>query len=525
MFRYIVIAWDVKSASDSDAESRLRRCIQSSSVSRWRPALDRPGIYAACIDQESGVDTTIPVSDRRGVILGTIFRSPGSCHSNQPTLIRSLSGSESEEILRSMGRSLVSDCWGYYVAALHYPESGSAVVLRGPVSPLACFHVELGTLNVFFSHPDDCIDLKITPLSINWDSITAQVMGGDHLTNETAIEEIDSLESGECVECKPDGCSRHVYWDPRSFLEERSPTTFDQATQSIRLATEYCVRALSSRHDRILVKLSGGLDSSIVLSSLSRAPHLPSITAVNYCSRGSGDASRFARTGVHGLRPQASMAASIRCERRQIGGARRGGGRATPLQHGGSLPPSVAQTVSTHRPGLVRTTVRPHHRIVQQMPLPVLGVAWSNTGISTGQPAAARDSSANTDIFALQIFAGSSRGARGLRGCAAAGDCAAGFGQGRPGSVGEGSSREQYPVSAGISPGRHSGAAAIDRSNEAGDRVVAPRGQVHRGRGRHLREALYRSMASSVAASRRRARRLARESGLRIDPVSIEASP
>jgi asparagine synthase (glutamine-hydrolysing) len=202
-----------------------------------------------------------------------------------------------------MGRSLISHCWGNYVAALHYPENASAVVLRGPVSPLACFHVKLGTLNVFFSHLDDCIDLEITPLSINWDSITAQVMGGDHLTNETAIEEISSLETGECVECKPDGCSRHVYWDPRSFLEERSPIAFDQATQSIRLATEYCVGALSSRHDRILVQLSGGLDSSIVLSSLSRAPHTPSITAVNYYSRGSGDERRFAR----------SMAGRVNC--------------------------------------------------------------------------------------------------------------------------------------------------------------------------------------------------------------------
>ena len=296
MFRYIVIAWNVKSASDSDAASKLRRRIQGSSVSSWRPALDRPGMYAACIDHEFGLDTTIPVGDCRGVILGTIFRSHGSCHSNQPTPIRSLSLSDSEEIIRSKGRSLISDCWGYYVAALHYPENAGAVVLRGPVSPLACFHVELGTLNVFFSHLDDCIDLKITPLSINWDSITAQVMGGDHLTNETAIEEIDSLEAGECAECKLDGCSRHVYWDPRSFLEERSPTAFDQATQSIRLATEYCVRAHSSRHDRILVQLSGGLDSSIVLSSLSRAPHTPSITAVNYYSRGSGDERRFARS-------------------------------------------------------------------------------------------------------------------------------------------------------------------------------------------------------------------------------------
>jgi asparagine synthase (glutamine-hydrolysing) len=296
MFRYIVIAWNVKSASDSDAASRLRRRMQGSSVSNWRPALDRPGMYAACIDQEFGSDAAIPIGDCRGVILGTIFRSPGSCYSDQPTPMRSLSHSDSEDILRSTGRSLISNYWGYYVAALHLPDNASAVVLRGPVSPLACFHVELGTLNVFFSHLDDCIDLKITPLSINWDSITAQMMGGDHLTNETAIEEINSLECGECVECKPDDRSRHVYWDPRSFLEERSRTTFDQAAQSIRLATEYCVRALSSRHDRVLVQLSGGLDSSIVLSSLSRAPHMPSITAVTYYSRASGDERRFARS-------------------------------------------------------------------------------------------------------------------------------------------------------------------------------------------------------------------------------------
>ncbi len=295
MLRYIVIAWNVKSALDSDAASRLRRRIQCSSASRWRPALDRPGMYAACIEQECGADAVIPV-DGYGVILGTIFRSPVPSYPNQPTPIRSLSLSDSKEILRSRGRSLISSCWGYYVAALHYPESGAAVVLRGPVSPLACFHVALGTLNVFFSHLDDCIDLEITPLSINWDSITAQVMGGDHLTNETAIQEVDSLESGECAECKPDGRSRHVYWDPRSFLEERSPTAFDQATQTIRLATEYCVRALSSRHDRILVQLSGGLDSSIVLSSLCRAAHMPSIIAVNYYSRGSGDERRFARS-------------------------------------------------------------------------------------------------------------------------------------------------------------------------------------------------------------------------------------
>jgi asparagine synthase (glutamine-hydrolysing) len=302
MVRYVIVIWNANNASDRDAVSNIRRRMRNSPVN-WQPALDRPGMYVACVDQEFSSDAAILIDDCGGVILGTLFQSPGPSYASQPTPIRLLSGGQSKEILRSMGRSLISTYWGHYVAALYYPESTRAVVLRSPVSPLACFHVERGTVNVFFSRLSDCIDLEVSPLSINWDSITAQVIGGDHLTNETAIKEIDALECGECMECNPSGCFRHVYWDPRSFLEERSPVSFAEATQAIRRATDYCVKALSSMHDRILVKLSGGLDSSIVLSALSRAPHEPSITAVNYYSRGSGDERRFAR----------SMAGTVNC--------------------------------------------------------------------------------------------------------------------------------------------------------------------------------------------------------------------
>ncbi len=191
---------------------------------------------------------------------------------------------------------MISKYWGHYVAVLRYPENASTMVLRGPVNSLACFRAGYRTINIFFSYVDDCAALKVFPLSINWDAITAQVMGGDHLTNETSIQEIESLECGESIECKPDGRSKRVYWDPRSFLEEKSPVSFIEATKTIRRATDYCISAVSSCHDAILLKLSGGLDSSIVLSALSRAPHQPSVTAVTYYSRGSGDERRFARS-------------------------------------------------------------------------------------------------------------------------------------------------------------------------------------------------------------------------------------
>jgi asparagine synthase (glutamine-hydrolysing) len=203
-----------------------------------------------------------------------------------------------------MGRSLISGYWGHYVAVLHYPERSNALVMRSPVSPLACFHMRIGTLSVFFSYFEDCARLKLTAFSVNWDSITAQVVGGDYLTHETAINEINTLECGESVECNRGGCIKHVYWDPRHFLRDRPLGSFPEATRAIRDTVDYCVNALSFEHKHILVNLSGGLDSSIVLSALARAPHKPVLTAVNYHSRGCGDERLYARC----------MANSVNCQ-------------------------------------------------------------------------------------------------------------------------------------------------------------------------------------------------------------------
>jgi asparagine synthase (glutamine-hydrolysing) len=163
--------------------------------------------------------------------------------------------------------------------------------------------MRLGSLSVFFSYPEDCTALKLAPLSINWDSITAQVVGGDYLTHETAIKEIDALECGEAVECTSSGCVEQVYWEPRSFLKDRSLDTFPEAVRATRYTVDYCVNSLAQGHDNILVNLSGGLDSSIILSALGRSPHRPTLTAVNYYSRGCGDERTYAR----------SMARSVNC--------------------------------------------------------------------------------------------------------------------------------------------------------------------------------------------------------------------
>jgi asparagine synthase (glutamine-hydrolysing) len=302
MFRYLIVVGDPRNESDVAAINEVRRRLHQSSIA-WQSAVDRPGFYAAYVANESSADFALELHDQRGVIFGKLYPTPDLSGAATPKIVRSVSRDESEEIVRSMGRTLISRYWGHYVVALHYPEKLSALVMRSPVSPLACFHMRLETLSVFFSYFEDCAALRLTAFSVNWDSITAQVIGGDYLTHETAIKEVDAVECGESVECLRGDCIKRVYWNPQTFLADRSLGSFSEATRAIRDSVDYCANAFSIEHHHILVCLSGGLDSSIVLSGLARSSHKPTLTAVNYHSRGCGDERLHARR----------MAGSVKC--------------------------------------------------------------------------------------------------------------------------------------------------------------------------------------------------------------------
>jgi asparagine synthase (glutamine-hydrolysing) len=292
MFRYLIVVGDPQNPSDARSLDALRTRHERSPEG-WKSAVKLPGFYAAYVEDESSGYSVIPLEDQCGVIFGRLFRA-GSVD-GPPEPVRHLSRDLTRDVIQSAGRSLIPKFWGYYVAALRYPERAAIGVLRAPASLLACCHMKRGTLDVFFSDLEDCAPLGLSALSVNWDSITAQVVGGDYLTDETAIKNITALECGESIEYTAGGCTRRQYWDPRDFLRRRSLREFSAAACAMRGAVDHSVSALSTGHDRILVNLSGGLDSSIVLGALARAPHKPRLTAVNYHSRGCGDERPYAR--------------------------------------------------------------------------------------------------------------------------------------------------------------------------------------------------------------------------------------
>lgn len=294
VFNYILLFENRCDASDRHHATEIHHRLQTSSVS-WRCCARAPGKYAVYVDTPSCGNAAILLQEDRGAILGQIYPAhiDGDYLAAEP--VHSISREQSDAVVRSRGRTLISEFWGYYVAVIYDSDRSSGIVMRSPASSLPCFHYQIGTLHLFFSSPEDLVTLNIAPLTVNWDSIAAQMVGGDFLTSETGFNEITALDCGESIECNPIDIVKRVYWDPHDFLRRRTPRSFSEASRTVRCVIDYGVNTLSRAHKNVLVNLSGGLDSSIVLGALSRSPNKPTLTAVNYYSDGGGDERYYAR--------------------------------------------------------------------------------------------------------------------------------------------------------------------------------------------------------------------------------------
>jgi asparagine synthase (glutamine-hydrolysing) len=101
---------------------------------------------------------------------------------------------------------------------------------------------------------------------------------------ETGLTGVTELQPGECQEISCDAMYRRVYWDPVSVARRPALDDPSQAATELRRTTKAVVHAWASCYPSILHRVSGGLDSSIVLGCLRDAPRRPAISCVTYYS-------------------------------------------------------------------------------------------------------------------------------------------------------------------------------------------------------------------------------------------------
>jgi len=223
-----------------------------------------------------------------GVVVGTLFhRAPGFRRATgQLDQTPTLGTADAKE-------SLIRNYWGNYLAVSHRPGAGAIHILRAPMGSLPCYYLREGPISVFSSDVATLVATGCFRPRVNWDFVRWHLASDNLPTTATGLEGLIELAPGTSVEISTGAGSPATHWSPWDFvtgLEE----DFGQAAETLRGEVRNCVRAWSTRYDRILLTISGGLDSSIVAACLGECG--ADVTCLTFATDApSGDEREYAR--------------------------------------------------------------------------------------------------------------------------------------------------------------------------------------------------------------------------------------
>jgi asparagine synthase (glutamine-hydrolysing) len=289
MLYYVAVIWN----SDDDAiEAAARSLLRKFQAQRpfWCQAVAERGLAVSYhVSEGPTVDRLYALPNGQGAIFGRIFR-----HGTRvPALFN---GMASSGLIRDGGRSLTQQYWGRYVAFLRDPETGRKWVLRDPTGAIPCHRTTINGIDIYFSRLEDCECLSVLESAVNHDYILSFLAGSAELTRQTGLDHVLNVLAGECIEHDGATASNTIYWNPFEFSQSRLIENPSQARDALRETVRMCVWAWASCFDDILLRLSGGLDSSIILSCLMDAPDKPRIRCqTDYIAGTRSDEREYAR--------------------------------------------------------------------------------------------------------------------------------------------------------------------------------------------------------------------------------------
>jgi len=234
----------------ADWSGRLDRLGASTGLPRVFSTA-RLGVFA------SGPCACLPLA-REGCVIGTLLHRHGPA-----SPLAMLDDVDTNLILRSGGGRLLRHFWGSYVAAL--PRGGNVRVLRDPSAGLACYHVRGDGYALYGSDAELLARTGVARGDIDWAALARHFFNRGVPTGETVLGGIGELMAGFALDAGTGG--QVPIWSAWDHVEP-GPGDRAQAAERLAQAVRVSVRGLSARHERLLLSVSGGLDSSIVAAAL-----------------------------------------------------------------------------------------------------------------------------------------------------------------------------------------------------------------------------------------------------------------
>lgn len=279
MLQYVAFTWDSENAECAHRAHALGLRLQGASRN-WRVTPEIAGLLIYYRMESHASSDAYVLRQGAGVVLGTLFHRGADTVGGEYRAVTAFDDEQSLGILKSRGRRLIDDYWGSYVAFLSQSTSSTRWVVRSPANAPPCEYTEVDGIHILFSRIDNCDALGL-PLSIHWENVAAHCAYARRPWGETALKEVRELELGECLTLERNTTLKTSYWNPGDIARSGTIERFSEAADLLKQATQGCVRAWASRYQGVLLRLSGGLDSSIVLSCLCEQPR-SHFSAVHY---------------------------------------------------------------------------------------------------------------------------------------------------------------------------------------------------------------------------------------------------
>jgi asparagine synthase (glutamine-hydrolysing) len=209
-------------------------------------------------------------------------------------LLKDLDPPEWNEVMRTKGHWLIENCWGGYVAVISGHDDESLSVIRDPSGMLGCYHVHAADGTIAFSNePELLCRAGFATGRVDWLALTQHLRSADFRGAATCLEEIGELFPG-CRMMIGKGEATGPAWSPWDHIEPDWRLGRESAPELVSRTIDNCVRAWAKSYGRIIMGISGGLDSSIVLSALKTACVAPDLYTLA-TAQPEGDEREYAR--------------------------------------------------------------------------------------------------------------------------------------------------------------------------------------------------------------------------------------
>lgn len=198
-----------------------------------------------------------------GVLIGPMFQRGAAAE---------LSADDERAAMQTAGASLMRTCWGGYAAFTLDRETHCVHLIRAPLGDLACYWSVARGAHFIASDLALLLHAGLPSPSIDVPLLIKHLAGEDLRRSETCLSGVYELRGGDRLRIRRGTAVRETLWSPWTFAAgEHFITDPDEAALRIRAAVVECVGARAGEFNRILLKLSGGLDSSIVAAALREA--------------------------------------------------------------------------------------------------------------------------------------------------------------------------------------------------------------------------------------------------------------